>query len=35
MRSRIVLLASKGLQNLEIARQMQIAPRTVYAPEQK
>jgi transposase len=29
MRSRIVLLASKGLQNLEIAQQMQIAPRTV------
>jgi transposase len=29
MRSRIVLLAAKGLQNLDIAEQMQIAPRTV------
>jgi transposase len=29
MRSRIVLLAAKGLQNLEIAKQMKIAPRTV------
>ena len=29
MRSRIVLLAAKGLQNLEIAERMKIAPRTV------
>ena len=30
MRSRIILLAAKGLQNLEIAQQMKIAPRTVH-----
>jgi transposase len=29
MRSRIVLLAARGLQNLEIAEQMQVSPRTV------
>ena len=29
MRCRIVLLAAKGLQNLEISRRMKVAPRTV------
>jgi transposase len=29
LRSRIILLAAKGLQNLEIAKQVKIAPRTV------
>ena len=35
MRSRIVLLAARGLQNLEIAEQMQIAPRTVNRLRQR